>query len=421
MISAGRAADRLGRRRVFFTGIVVFAIGSALCATAPVLPMLLVGRATQAVGAALLVPASLGLLLGTFPENSRSQVVSLWSAVAALAVATGPSLGAALIQAAGWRFALYINVPIGLLAWAWGRRILHPDSNRGEGAATGADCLGVALITLGLASLVFAVSEGPSFGWTGWPVDAGVLVAGTSGLLFVRRCRWHPAPTLDLRLFRDRSFSVANAAMILYAMGFFAMLLGNILFLTGRWHYSILQAGLAMTPGPLVVVAVAGPAGRLARSVGFRPVLICGFAVLAGAFLWLHQVINNQPRYLCHWLPGSVIGGMGIGLTYPVLAAAAVFRLPQSAFTLGSAVIQTARQIGGAIGVAVVVAILGSASGPTVTAVAPTAAFKAVWAFGAAMSIGALLMSTLLSTTRTMHKATSPAPAIELVLEIIET
>lgn len=419
MVSAGRTADRLGRRRVFFTGIAIFATGSALCATAPVLAMLLVGRATQAIGAALLVPASLSLLLEAFTENSRSQVVSLWSAVGGLAVATGPSLGAALIEVAGWRSAFYINVPIGLLAWAWGRRILRRDSDRTRDSATGADYLGVALITVCLASLVFAVSEGPTFGWTGWPVS-GFVVAGISGVLFIRRCRWHPAPTLDLRLFQDRSFSVANTAMVLYAMAFFAILLGNILFLTGRWHYSILQAGLAMTPGPLVVAAVAGPAGRLARLVGFRPVLVCGFAVLAGAFLWLHQVINNQPQYLSSWLPGSIVGGIGIGLTYPVLAAASVARLPQSAFALGSAVMQTARQIGGAIGVAVVVAILGSASGPTVTAVPPISAFQAVWAFGAVMSVGALLLSTVLSTTRQPPLIASRTSVEEPMLTVIE-
>lgn len=411
MVSAGRTADRVGRRRVLFLGIGVFTIGSAVCATAPLLAALLIGRTTQAIGAALLVPASLGLLLEAFPEDSRAQAVSLWSAVGGLAVATGPSLGAALIQVAGWRSAFYVNLPIGILAWTWGRRVLRRDPDQTRDGATGADYLGAGLITLSLASLVFAVSEGPSFGWTSWPIDVAFLAAGTGGLLFIHRCRTHPAPTLDLRLFQERSFRLANAAMVLYAMALFAMLLGNILFLTGRWHYSILRAGLSMTPGPLTVALVAGPAGRLARSVGFRPVLLAGFSLLTGSFLWLHQVVGQDSHYLTEWLPASIVGGIGIGLSYPVLGAASAARLPQSAFAVGGAVNQTARQLGGAIGVAIVVAILGSASGPTVTAAPPIAAFETVWLFGATVSLGALLISGRLSAIPTAPAIATVAPA----------
>ncbi len=133
---------------------------------------------------------------------------------------------------------------------------------------------------------------------------------------------------LDLQLFRARSFSVANAAALVYSMGFFAMLLGNILFLTSVWHYSILKAGLAVTPGPIVVALVAGPAGKLATRVGFRPVIFTGSVLFATGSGVVRHRDRYHPEYLTRWLPGTLIVGLGIGLTFPVLSAAAVSSLP---------------------------------------------------------------------------------------------
>jgi MFS family permease len=188
---------------------------------------------------------------------------------------------------------------------------------------------------------------------------------------------------LDLSLFKARSFSVANAATFLYAMGFFAMLLGNILFLTSVWHYSILDAGLAVTPGPLVVAAVSGPAGRLAGIFGFRRVLLVGFAVFAAGLIWYATRVGLEPHYLSVWLPGTLVTGLGIGLTFPVLSAAAVSSLHHERFAIGSAVNQTARQVGGAIGVAVLVVILGSPRSPAQA----LANFHHLWWYAATMAV----------------------------------
>src|SRR5580692_6467465 len=277
LVIAGCTADRLGSRRVFIAGLTVFTIGSALCGLAPSVALLVAGRVIQGAGAAAMLPSSLGLLLGAFPSERRSQVVALWGGVGALAVATGPSLGAALITAGGWRWAFFVNVPIGALAWLAGRRVLVRSRPGAAGAAP--DYLGALLIALALAGLVLGITEGPTWGWASAPVIAcfaGALVVGTA---FLFRSARHPEPVLDLTLFKARSFSVANAATFLYAMGFFAMLLGNILFLTSVWHYPILEAGLAVTPGPLVVAVVSGPAGRVAGRFGFRRVLMSGFVV----------------------------------------------------------------------------------------------------------------------------------------------
>jgi EmrB/QacA subfamily drug resistance transporter len=397
LVTAGRTADGLGRRKIFFFGMWIFTIGSGLCSLAPSLPWLLAGRVGQGVGAAFLLPASLGLLLEAFPRALRSQAVAMWAGAGALAVATGPSLGAALITAGSWRLAFVINVPIGVAGWAFGRRVLAKD--RPEGKPARPDYVGVGLVTIALAALVLAISEGPTWGWTDAPVLGALAGSIALGVLFVRRCAGRADPLLDLGLFADRSFSVANAATVLYAMGFFAMLLGNILFLTSVWRYTILEAGLAVTPGPIVVAIVSRWSGRLAARHGFRAVLIPGFAVFAAGLLWYVMRVGSHPDYLASWLPGTLVAGLGIGLTFPVLAAAAVAGLGQDRFAVGSAVNQTARQVGGALGVALLVAILaGSATNPM-------AHFQHLWAFAAVMAVVAG------STTGLLRPALAPTPA----------
>ena len=390
LVTAGRTADRLGSRRLFFSGLAVFSLGSALCGLAPSAALLIAGRFIQGAGAAAMLPASLALLLGAFPTERRSQVVALWGGVGALAVATGPSLGAGLISAGGWRLVFYVNLPIAAIAWLVGRRVLTETTTAGTHGTP--DYLGVGLVSLGLASLVLAISEGPSWGWTSGRIIGLFLLAVALGAAFLRRSSRHPHPVLDLTLFSARSFSVANAATLLYAMGFFAMLLGNILFLTSVWHYSILKAGLAVTPGPLVVAAVSAPAGRLAARIGFRPVLLVGFSVFVGGLVLYALGVGLTPDYVSEWLPATLITGLGIGLTFPVLSAAAVSSLHHQRFAVGSAVNQTARQIGGAFGVAVLVVILGT---PHSEAAALTT-FRHLWLYAASMALASGLLCTLL-------------------------
>ncbi|HEY5266134.1 MAG TPA: DHA2 family efflux MFS transporter permease subunit [Acidimicrobiales bacterium] len=395
LVVAGRTADRLGARRVYFFGLGIFSLGSLLCAVAPSVPTLILGRVVQGFGAASLLPASLSLLLGSYSKEKRSQVVALWGGIGALAVATGPSLGAALITAFGWRAAFYVNLPVGLVAWLVGRRVLA--KNPGTGSTSSPDFPGVILLSGALATLVLSISEGPTWGWSSARVITSFVVSALLIGSFLFRSSRHVEPVLDLRLFRARSFSVANAAAFLYSMGFFAMLLGNILFLTSVWHYSILDAGLAVTPGPLIVATVSGAAGKLAGKYGFRRVLTIGFAVFTLGLLWYVLRVGLTPDYPAIWLPGTVIVGLGIGLTFPVLSAAAVSSLEPARYAVGSAVNQTARQVGGALGVAILVVILGTPS----SAVAALRNFQHLWWFIAAMAAIAGLISTGLTRTKT--------------------
>ena len=401
LVVAGRTADRLGARRIFFLGLAVFCAASALCGLAPSLLFLDAGRIVQGCGAAMMLPASLGLLLASVPDARRTITVARWSGVGALAVATGPTLGALLVTAGGWRWVFYVNLPIGLLAWLAGRAVLPTTPRDATRAAP--DYLGALLVFVSLGTLVLALTQGPAWGWSSSAVLGCLCVSVVLGAAFVWRCARHPEPVLDLRLFTSRTFSVANGAMVLYAMAFFAMLLGNILFLTSVWHYSILAAGLAVTPGPLVVAIVAGPAGRLANRVGFKTVLLWGAGVLALGLALFALRVTAHPDYLSVWLPSTLLVGLGIGLTFPVLGATAVSSLPRDRFSVGSAVNQTARQVGGSIGIAMLVVILGTSVRPALDD------FTRLWWYATGMVLLSGLVCLALPRRRAHPAATATA------------
>ena len=299
LVVAGRTADRMGRRRVFFAGLAVFSLGSR-CAVAPSVDLLIAGRLVQGLGAAAMLPASLGLLLGAFPSERRSQVVALWGGIGALAVATGRRsapcsspgrLAVRLLRQSAGRAG-------GLAARPPGPR-RDPGRQRGPRPTTSGSCCSA----VRLAALVLAISEGPTWGWIEPGVIGSLGAAVVLASLFLYRSARHAEPVLDLRC-SGPVLQRGQRRHLLYAMGFFAMLLGNILFLTSVWHYSILRAGLAVTPGPLVVAAVSGPAGKLAARIGFRPVLLVGFAVLRRGPRLVRDAGRPAPQYLTVWLPG---------------------------------------------------------------------------------------------------------------------
>jgi len=382
LVMGGRTGDRQGLRRVFFAGLGGFLLGSALCGIAPSVAWLVAGRTLQGAGAAFLLPTSVGLLLASVPREKRSHSVALWSGVGALAVATGPTLGSLLVAGPGWRWAFYVNLPVGALAYLWGRKVLPTLGAKAEGSSHRPDFLGALLLSLAVALVTLAIFEGGERGLAHPLVLVPAALGPVLGALFVLRSARHPVPVLDLTLFRSRAFRIANLATLAYAMAFFAVLLGNILFLTEVWQYTIVRAGLAVTPGPLVVAVVSGFAGRAASRIGFRALLIPGSACFAAALVWFALRVGVEPAYLAEWLPGTLLMGLGIGLTFPVLSAAAVSSLPTERFGVGSAVNQTARQVGAAIGVALMVVLLG---GPHDRAAA-LAGYDRLWIYGALMA-----------------------------------
>ena len=372
LIPAGRLADRLGRRRTFLTAAVLFTVASMLCGVAPTVVVLVAARILQAAAAAALVPASLALVLQTFPRHKIPVAVAIWGAVGAVAGAAGPTLGALVIENLGWRWAFYINLPVGIVSYLLGRRVLPEWREPNPGRLP--DPAGIAVLVAGLALAAYGIVQTDEWGWVSTRFIGTEVIALALVAWFVQRCRVVPNPVLDLALFESRSFRWANAATLVYAVGFSAMFLGNVLFLTGVWHYSILRAGMAISVGPLIVAATAPLFGKLAGRVGQRRLLIPGGLVwgLSG-FLLIHRV-TLQPDYVGHYLPSVILSGLGVALCLPQLSSAAVQGLPPDRFGSGAAVSQAVRNLGATLGVAVAVAFTAG-----ITPVTALDAFHHVW------------------------------------------
>ncbi len=385
LLGAGRIADRSGRRLTFLAGLGVFALGSLLCGAATSPALLIGGRVVQAVGAALLMPSSLALLLSSTPDRLRTTAVATWGGISALAVACGPSIGAVLVDAGGWRWAFLINLPVLAVAAMVTTRVV-PESRAGGPPPDG---LGIAMVSIAVAALALGITQGPDWGWTSAEVVGAFTASLVTGWLALRRARRHPAPAVDLSILADRTVALANAGTVLYAVGFFAMLLGNVLFLTSVWGWSTLAAGLAVTPGPVVVALLSRSSGRLAGRIGFRPLLIAGPLLFAAAQLWSATMVPLDPDFVRWWLPQTIVTGLGVALTFPVLSAAAVSGLSPAGFAAGGAMNQTARQVGAVLGVAILVAVLGT---PTSLAQAHDR-FRIAWAVCAAAAVGSALLA----------------------------
>jgi EmrB/QacA subfamily drug resistance transporter len=401
LLSSGRVADLVGRRRIFFLGLLVFCAASALCGAAPTDGVLIAARAVQAIGASLMLPSSLALVLAEFPPSMRATAVGVWGAVGAVAAASGPSLGGLIVDRIDWRWVFYVNLPIGAVAWLAGRRLLR--EARDDSATRWPDAVGVALVTLAVGALSLGIVEGTDWGW-GDPRIAGALVAAAVLVpVVVLRALRHPAPVIDLALFRVRSFAVANVASVLFSTAFSAMLLAGVLFLTTVWHYSILEAGLAVSPGPLFAAAFAPPAGRLADRFGHRAVLVPGALVFAlGIALYLTRV-TAVPDYVGTWLVAACVTGAGVGLTLPTLGSSAAASLPAARFAAGSAVSNTSRQVGTVLGISLLVVVLGEVTGRTALA-----AFQRGWAMMLALSAATALVCLVMGRTRG-RQAAEPA------------
>lgn len=386
LVTAGRLADERGRKRVFLSGLVVFAVASGLCGVAPSVPLLVAARALQAVGGALLVPASLALLLPEFPLHKRATAVGLWGAVGAVAAATGPSLGALLVEGPGWRWVFYVNLPFCAGALVAGRRVLREST--GTPSGTRPDLLGVVLVTAVFGLLSLGIVQGEPWGWTSPRTLAAFGGAAVLAPVLVVLAGRHPDPALPVALFRVRTFSVAVTGTLLFGTAFFGQILCNVLFLNGVWHYSILRTAVAILPSPLLAAAVAPVAGRLADRYGYRAVIVPGAVSFALGATTYALATTATPHYLTRFLPGSVLAGIAIGAAFSTLGAASSHALPPAQFGVGSAVSTTARQLGAVLGVALLVAVLGTPSPDRALA-----AFHHAWALTAAVAAACAVVS----------------------------
>ena len=368
LVPAGRWADAFGRKRAFLLGLGIFVAASTACALAPSVGALIVARVVQAVGGALMLPTSLGLMLPEFAPHERHVAIGVWAATGGIAAAAGPPLGGLLVQA-DWRWVFLVNVPIGLLGLGFGLRTLAERRELGAGRP---DLLGAAALIVAIGSLVVAIVKGQEWGWGSAPI-LGLLAVTVVGLpaIWWRSAR-HDSPVVEPSMLRVRSFGLAVGASVLFFAGFGAMLLAGVLFLTGVWHEPVLRAGLMLFPGPAMATAFSIPSARLGARVGYRLPGVIGALLFVAGQVWYITQTGNTPAYLTEYLPGIAIGGAGVGLMIPTLTGAGASSLAPERFATGAAVLTMGRQIGAALGVALLVAVLGAST-------ATAADFHAAW------------------------------------------
>jgi EmrB/QacA subfamily drug resistance transporter len=404
LVPAGRWADAFGRKRVFLAGLFVFVVASAGCAAAPSVGVLVAARVVQAAGGALMLPTSLGLMLPEFEPHERGGAIGIWAATGGAAAAAGPPLGGLLVQA-DWRLVFLVNVPVGIAGLAYG---LNHLVERSEEGASRPDLVGAGAFVAAVGVLVLAIVKGGDWGWT----SAAVLLSFAACAVLLPAMFWrsgrHPSPLVDPAILRSRSFSLALGASIAFFTAFGAMLLSGVLFTTSVWHESILVAGLMLAPGPALAALFSVPASRLAARRGFRLTGMIGAALFSlGPVYWMLRT-GNSPHYAGQFLPGMILTGVGVGFMLPTLTGAGAASLPPARFATGIAVITMGRQVGSALGIAILVAVLG-------TSATTAAGFHHAWIITLAGGVGAgVLLGCLGPHARpaaTPVTATAPVPA----------
>jgi len=359
LLTAGRLADAFGRKRAFLTGLSIFMVGSLLCAFAPSALMLVAARAVQAVGGAVLTPSSLALVLPEFPVEKRSAAIGIWGAVGAVAAASGPTIGGFLVDTFSWHAVFLVNVPLCLLALSVGVKLLR--ESRDETAPRTVDYFGAILAVFGVGLLTLMIVQSDEWGWATQRALLVFTLALAFLVSFIIRCRVAAHPVLDLKLLKLPFVTAAAISGFGFTMGFFSLIFVNTQWLQTVWNYSPSRSGLAGIPGPVMAAIVAAPAGRLAQRIGHGKVVATGAVILCSGNLFLSYWITDTPNYLTHYLPVMVYTGIGVGLCISTISSSATAFLPQPKFAMGSALNNTARQIGAALGVALVSSILVSA------------------------------------------------------------
>lgn len=356
LLLSGWLADRYGRRRIFRLGLVIFALGSIVAGASNSIGMLIAARALQAVGGSMQYPAGLALLLTAFPRGRHQTAIGIWGATGGLAAALGPTLGALLIEAFGWRAVFYVNVPVAAAALLLGARVLgegHRDGTTGR-----VDVIGVPLASFGVGTIILGIVQGESWGWTS-AYTVGAFAAGAVMVAaFVVRSRRHRAPLFDLQLMRIRSFVLGNLGSLFFAIGFFALLVPLPSFIQDLWGWSVMETGLAYAVGPVVSFVVAPQAGRLADRIGNAPLLTFGSTCGAAGLLWLTFALSAEPA-LGALLVGTVLVGVAAGTGFSQLVGAALRDIPPERYAMAAAGRTTFFQLSVAFAIALAFAVIG--------------------------------------------------------------
>ena len=405
LLTSGRLADRYGRKRVYTTGLLVFIAASAACGLAPTLGLLIACRVVQAVGGALLAPAALALVLPEFPMERKSMAIGVWTAIGSLGAALGPALGSLIISVESWRWAFFINLPIGLAAYILGRRVLH--ESRDANATGVPDIVSIVAGVGAVGLLALGISKGNEWGYLS---SRGLLCFAIAAALlpvFIVRCRSARLPVMDLSLLRNRYYAVANLAGLMFTVPFYGTVFANVSFLQQQWKYSVIQAGLGTGPAPVLALLTSRVGGRWCDRFGQARVSMLGGGLLAATCLTFAVRMTENPSYLSTYLPYSLMAGVSFGLLLTSLQSGAVKYLPQDRLAMGSAFYNTLRQLGAALAIAITVAIV------TRPGHAVLSSFRTAWTLFGLVAVGVGILMRFVYRAPAIERSVTETAAIE--------
>ncbi len=358
MLTGGKLADFLGRRRIFMVGLLVFTGASLACGLAPNGGFLIGARVVQGFGGAMMNPATLSIVTATFPARERGKAIGIWAGVSAMALAIGPLVGGLLTEHVNWNWIFFINVPVGV-AGLFAIPIFI-DESRDQSAEQRLDMPGLAASAIGLFSLTYGFIEANNYGWTSGRILGAFALAVVALVAFVLLERHQRTPMLDLSLFRQRTFSGANGSMLFVGLAMFGTFFFVSLYMQNVLGYSPVQAGATFLPMTLLIIALAPRAGALTDRVGSRWLVGGGMVLLAGMLFYFSQLGLHESFWSL--LPGLVLGGVGMSCTMTPTTAAAMSAVSVDQAGVGSAVLNSSRQVGGSVGIAVMGSIVGGAA-----------------------------------------------------------
>ena len=358
MLTGGKLADMFGRRRIFMIGLAIFTLSSLFCGLAGTAELLIMARVAQGVGAALMMPATLSIITATFPPKERGAALGIWAGVSAVALAIGPLVGGLITVHISWNWIFYVNVPVGLTGLVGARVIIR--ESRDTSREQRLDVPGLVASGVALFALVYALIEGNSLGWTSPTILTLLAIAVVFGTAFVLLELYQRLPMFDMRLFRNPTFVGANTVALLVSLAMFGVFFFISLYMQNVLGYSAVRAGAAFLPMTLLIIFVAPFAGKSSDRIGSRSLMTSGMT-LVGAGLLVFAQLDADSNYLS-LLPGMVLGGLGMAITMTPMTAAALSSVPVDKAGVGSGMLNTFRQVGGALGIASMGAILAASS-----------------------------------------------------------
>jgi EmrB/QacA subfamily drug resistance transporter len=356
LLIGGKLADLHGRRRIFIVGLVIFTASSLACGLAGSAGHLIAARTVQGVGAALMNPATLSIIAATFPPRQRGTAIGIWAGVSAIALAIGPLIGGLITEHLNWSWIFFVNVPIGVLAVVAARVFI--DESRDTSREQRLDLPGLITSATGLFALTFGLIETNTNGWTSPVVLTMFAVAVVSLTAFVLLEAHQRNPMLDLSLFRNRTFAGANTVMLFVGLAMFGVFFFNSLFIQTILGYSAVRTGATFLPMTVMIVLVAPFAGRLADRHGGRWLMTLGLTLVSISLLLFGQLDVTSSFWSI--LPGLIVAGLGMATTMSPTTTAAMGSVPVDRAGVGSAVINSMRQVGGSIGIAVMGALFAT-------------------------------------------------------------